>query len=170
VTILALDPRTRLKAKGCKKMSKRGAAAALAFIALIEPATAQARGPAETAITDALTNWTRLFNAGAAEEICGLFAPDLRYDYRGQPERGFEDVCGLLRHSLSDQTKHYLYSLEIKEIIVSGDLAVVRILWTLTVKSAGSEDETVSKEPGMDIFRKHPDGSWKISRYIAYEN
>ncbi len=38
-----------------------------------------------------------------------------RYDYRGQPERGFEDICGLLRRSLSDRTRHYSYSLEIKE-------------------------------------------------------
>ena len=151
-------------------MPKLGAVAAFALFALLGPATAQSTGPAETAITDALMNWTRRFNAGAVEEICSLFAPDLRYDYRGQPERGFDDVCGLLRRSLSDRTRRYSYSLEIKEIIVSGDLAVVRLVWTLTVKTAGSGEETVSKEPGMDIFRKHPDGSWKIIRYIAYEN
>jgi ketosteroid isomerase-like protein len=168
--MLELDPPTWLKARGCKKMPKLGAVATFALIALLEPATAQSGGPAEAAITDALMNWTRHFNSGAVEEICGLFAPNLRYDYRGQPERGFEDVCGLLRRSLSDRTRHYSYSLEIKEIIVSGDLAVVRLLWTLTVKPAGSGDETVSEEPGMDIFRKHPDGSWKIVRYIAYEN
>ena len=23
-------------------------------------------------------------------------------------------------------------------------------------------------EPGMDIFRRQPDGSWKIMRYMAY--
>jgi ketosteroid isomerase-like protein len=151
-------------------MPKHKAVAGLVLIALLGPATAQSSGPAETAIRDALMNWTRRFNAGAVEEICGLFAPDLRYDYRGQPERGFEDVCGLLRRSLSDQTRHYSYSLEIKETIVSGDLAVVRLVWTLTVKPVGARNETVSQEPGMDIFRKHSDGSWKIIRYIAYEN
>jgi steroid delta-isomerase len=26
-----------------------------------------------------------------------------------------------------------------------------------------------SKEPGLDVFRKQPDGSWKIVRYIAYD-
>jgi hypothetical protein len=29
--------------------------------------------------------------------------------------------------------------------------------------------EVESKEPGLDGFRKQPDGSWKIVRYIAYE-
>jgi uncharacterized protein (TIGR02246 family) len=144
--------------------------AALAMIALSGPATAEPNAPAETAIRDALMNWTQHFNAGAAEGICDLFAPDLRYDYRGHPERGFEDVCGLLRRSFSDRTRRYSYSLEIKEIIVSGDLAVVRLVWTLTVKPMGPGNETVSQEPGIDVFRKHPDGTWKIIRYIAYEN
>jgi ketosteroid isomerase-like protein len=26
-----------------------------------------------------------------------------------------------------------------------------------------------TKEPGLDVFRRQPDGSWKIVRYIAYE-
>ena len=96
--------------------------------------------------------------------------PELRYDYRGHPERGFEDICGLLRRSLADRTKHYSYSLQIREIIVSGDLAVVRLVWTLKVIPVGSTDATISEEPGMDIFRQQPDGNWKIVRYIAYEN
>ena len=117
-----------------------------------------------------LVTWTRHFNARDTGEICSLFAPELRYDYRGHPERGFEDICGLLRRSLADRTKHYSYSLQIREIIVSGDLAVVRLVWTLKVIPVGSTDATISEEPGMDIFRQQPDGNWKIVRYIAYEN
>jgi steroid delta-isomerase len=59
--------------------------------------------------------------------------------------------------------------LAIKEIIVSGDLAVVRLVWTLKVTGIDLPGEVVSEEPGMDVFRKQPDGSWKIIRYIAYE-
>jgi steroid delta-isomerase len=51
---------------------------------------------------------------------------------------------------------------------VFGDVAVVRLVWTLTIKKEG-RDTTQSEEPGMDIFQKQPDGSWKISRYLAYE-
>jgi ketosteroid isomerase-like protein len=151
-------------------MPGRIAVAACVLITLLGQSMAQSSGPAETAIRDALMKWTSHFNAGDTREICGLFAADLRYDYRGHPERGFEDVCGLLQRSLNDRTKSYSYSLRIKEIIVSGDLAVVRLVWTLKVIPAGSADETISEEPGMDIFRRRPDGSWKIVRYIAYEN
>ena len=151
-------------------MPKRIAAAALGLIALLGPAMAQSGAPAETAIREALVKWASDFNAGEAAEICGLFAPDLRYDYRGHPERGYDDICGLLQRSLSDRTKKYSYALRIKEIVVSGDLAVVRLVWTLKVSPAGAATEMVSEEPGMDIFRKQPDGRWKIIRYIAYEN
>jgi steroid delta-isomerase len=117
-----------------------------------------------------LASWTRQFNAGDAQAVCGLFTPDLRYDYRGFPERGFDEICGLLRRSLNDRTTHYSYSLQIKEIIVSGNLAVVRLVWRLEMVPAGAAAAKVSEEPGIDIFRKQPDGSWKIIRYIAYEN
>jgi len=150
--------------------SNCSATVAFILITLLGSATAQSCNPAETAIRDALMKWTSHFNAGDTGEICGLFAPELRYDYRGHLERGFADVCGLLQRSLSDRTKTYSYSLQIKEIIVSGDLAVVRLVWTLKVSPIGSANETISEEPGMDIFRKQPDGSWKIVRYIAYEN
>jgi ketosteroid isomerase-like protein len=155
-----------------EKMHQAVKALVMAFtlITLLGPATAQSSNPAETAIRDALMKWTSDFNAGDREKICGLFAPELRYDYRGHPERRFEEVCGLLQRSLSDRTKIYSYSLQIKEVIVSGDLAVVRLVWTLKVIPIGSANETISEEPGMDIFRKQPDGSWKIIRYIAYEN
>jgi steroid delta-isomerase len=131
-------------------------------------AAAQSVDPAQDAIRAELLQWTADFNARKSGQICDLFASDLRYDYRGQPERGYHDICDLLKRSLSDPTKHYSYSPEIKEIIVSGEIAVVRLIWTLTVTSEGRTDATVSKEPGLDVFRREPDGRWKIIRYLAY--
>ena len=130
---------------------------------------ARAENADETAIRDALSKWAEDFKARNSERICDLFDPALRYDFRGAPERGFENICTLLRRSLSDKTKRYTYAANIKEVIVSGDLAVVRLVWTLKVKRVGAARETVSREPGIDIFRKQPDGSWKIFRYLAYE-
>jgi len=89
--------------------------------------------------------------------------------YRGQPERNYNALCDQLRRSLSDGAKTYSYALAIKEILVAGDLAVVRLTWTLKVTRKDAPGEAISDEPGMDIFRRQPDGSWKISRYIAYE-
>ena len=139
------------------------------LIAAATAVSAQPAGEAEMAIRNALSRWTSDFNAGDAAHICDLFAKDLLYDYRGFPERDYETLCSLLRRSLADQTKKFAYSLDIKEIIVAGDLAVVRLVWTLKVTVPGAANAVESKEPGLDVFRRQPDGSWKIVRYVAYE-
>jgi steroid delta-isomerase len=129
---------------------------------------AQTTDPTQGQIRAAIMKWTADFNARNSREICNLFAPDLRYDYQGFPERGYQDVCALLQRSLNDPNKRYSYSPNIKEIMVSGDLAIVRLTWTLTVKTEGVPGDVSAEEPGIDVFRKQPDGSWKIIRYVAY--
>ena len=145
------------------------ACCALLAIAAGSPAPAQSADKAETAIRDALSRWTADFNARDVSRICDLFAPDLVYDYRGFPERRYDDLCGLLHRSLEDRTRQFTYSLDIKEIIVSGDLAIVRLVWTLMVTSPGASKAAETREPGLDVFRRQPDGSWRIIRYVAYE-
>jgi uncharacterized protein (TIGR02246 family) len=131
------------------------------------PLSAQSGDQAERTIRAALAKWTSDFNARDASHICDLFAPDLVYNYRGFPERDYPTLCGLLHRSLADPTRTFSYALDIQEIIVSGDMAVVRLVWTLKVTSAGAKTEE-SREPGLDVFRRQSDGSWKIARYIAY--
>jgi steroid delta-isomerase len=133
-------------------------------------ALAQSQDQAEGEIRAALMKWTTDFNARNVGEICNLFAPDLLYDFRGFPERGYDDICKLLHTSLSDAAKRFSYlPPTIKEIIVSGDLAVVRLTWTLKVRSEGTPGDVTSQDTGLDVFRRQPDGRWKIIRYIAFE-
>ena len=132
-------------------------------------ATSQPQQPPEAAIRAALEKWTADFNAGNAAQICNLFAAELIYDYRGHPERYFRDICSLLQRSLADRSKQYRYALEIKEILIAGEFAIVRLTWTLTIRANDASASVQSIEPGMDIFRKQPDGTWKIIRFIAYE-
>jgi len=115
-------------------------------------------------IIDALTQWTADFNAGDAEKTCALFARELRADYRGVPERGYDGQCDILKRSLSDKSRRYSYTLAIKEILVWSDVAVVRLTWTLTLTPKNG-DMITSNEPGLDVFRKEADGRWRIVRY-----
>lgn len=124
---------------------------------------------AEKAIRDALTRWTADFNARDASRICDLFAPDLRYDFRGTPERDYAAMCSALQRALGDRSKTLIYSFDIKEIIVSGDMAIVRLVWTSKLSPSGSGPAIETREPGLDVFRRQPDGQWRISRYMAYE-
>jgi steroid delta-isomerase len=131
---------------------------------------AQGDTPAQAAIRATLTQWMADFNAGKVDKVCDLFARDLVAQYRGQGERGYDALCDLLKRSLGDRSKSYRYALAIKEILVEGDLAVVRLTWTLTVRGKDAVGETTAEEPGMDVFRRQSDGTWKISRYLAYES
>jgi ketosteroid isomerase-like protein len=77
-------------------------------------------------------------------------------------------MCAVLSNSLKDREKSYHYRLRVDEILVCGDLSVVRLVWTLTVvPNDGRAAETI-EELSLDVFRRQPDGSWKISRFLAY--
>ena len=125
-------------------------------------------GDAATEVKSALTQWMSDFNAGKTDRVCDLFAPDVRADFRGYPTRDHQAVCDLLTKSLANKTRAFSYALDIKEIVVFGDMAVVRLVWTLTIKEKDG-GEIKSVEPGMDVFQRQADGSWKIVRYMAYE-
>jgi ketosteroid isomerase-like protein len=144
------------------------AAAFVLTIPLASRTTAQPSNIGQDAIRAALTKWMADFNAANVQEVCSLFSPDLRYDYRGFPERDYKDICDGLRRALTDRTKRYSYSLAIKEVLVSDDLAAVRLTWTLTVTKPDTPPK-VSQERGIDVFKRQPDGTWKIVRFIAYD-
>jgi|HubBroStandDraft_5_1064220.scaffolds.fasta_scaffold342451_1 ketosteroid isomerase-like protein len=145
-------------------------AAAMLMLALSLPLAAEPTDTVDQAAVRArLARWTDDFNAGKVPESCDLFASELRYDYRGLPERNYQDMCTGLRRALTDSSKHYSYSLDIKDIFVFGDMAAVRLVWTLTLTSAGAPPK-VSHEHGIDVFRRQPDGAWRIIRFVAYDD
>lgn len=162
--------RTTSSIPGAKRRTSAIAGLLVAVTTLSSGASpAAAADGARAQIAAALRQWMADFNAGRADKVCDLFARDLRVDFRGQPERGYAATCRLLKRSLADRTRRYSYSLAIKEILVRGDIAVVRLTWTLTVRPRGGGRPTVSVEPGLDVFRRQADGRWRIIRYMAYE-
>ncbi len=145
-----------------------GVVALVLYASYASEAKADSTSAAQNQIRAELEKWTRDFDSGNASEVCSLFAPDLISNFRGEPEDTYNSLCANLQMALADPAKTYHYDLEIREILVSGDLAVVRLVWTLKVRPKNGSEE-MKREPGMDMFRRQPDGSWKIARYMAYE-
>lgn len=137
---------------------------ALPLLGLLLAAT-PALGDAESDIRARLDAWTRAFNAGDKAAACELFSRSLVSDYRGQGEADYATRCALIEKALDNRERRFRYATDIKEVIVEGNLAVVRLTWTLTI----TPGDLTSVEPGMDVFRKEDDGAWRIVRYIAYE-
>lgn len=137
--------------------------------ALLGPSTALADAEADKAVIAArLKSWADAFNARDAAGACDIFAADLVATVRGAPDRGRDAVCAGIASALADRTRAMRYAPDIREVLVSGDLGVVRLVWTLTV--ARGPTPAVQKEPGLDVFRRGPDGAWRIIRFLAYSN
>jgi ketosteroid isomerase-like protein len=139
------------------------AALLAAIVTIACPGTGRADDAAD--IRAALEQWRADFNARNRDSICGLFAEDVVADVQGVPPRDFVKVCDTLQETLADPTRTMSYALDIKELIVVGELAVVRLDWTLTVEPGG----TTTMERGMDVFRRQPDGTWRIVRFMVHE-
>jgi steroid delta-isomerase len=130
----------------------------------------KAKDKTESDIRAAFAQWTEDFNAARADKVCDLFARNLVSNYRGVPERGFDRQCQILHQALTDKARRFHYALEIKEILIFGDIAIARVVWTLTIrKSEGGEGEATIVEPSLDVFRKEPDGQWRIFRYLSFD-
>ena len=138
------------------------------LIAFAAPAAAQPQsGDAE--VRAALKQWMADFNAGRADKICDIFAPSLRADVDGFPERTFEVQCKVLHTVLADPEHSLSYALDIKEILADGDMAAVRLVWTLTSKKKSSGETKVTEEQGLDIFGRSSEGRWQIIRFMSFE-
>jgi uncharacterized protein (TIGR02246 family) len=135
-------------------------------------AVAQAAGPddssaARAAIAERLHRWAAAFNAKDLDAVCSLFAPDLSYTVDGIRNGSRDRLCASLRETLARPGLKLRYDEPtLHEILVSGDLAVVRLTWALTAEKNGVRD--VTTEQGMDVFRRAPDGMWSIARFIAF--
>jgi uncharacterized protein (TIGR02246 family) len=139
------------------------------LMALAAIGSAQADVEADkAAIAARLQDFTAAFNARDAAGACDIFAPDLVSTMRGRPDNGREAVCQLIAAALADRSKTIIYAPDIEEIIVSGDLAVVRLIWDVAETQGGAT--RVSKEPGLDVFRRQPDGKWSIARFLAFSS
>ena len=139
------------------------------FLAALAPAPALAGAEADrAAIAARLEAWAGAFNARDASRTCDLFAPDLVSTMRGRPDAGRDAVCRRIAAALADRSVTIRYAPDIEEILVGGDLAVARLVWTVTIQRGPSP--AVSREPGLDVFRREPDGQWRIIRFLAYSN
>ena len=149
------------------QLRKRALAFALATAWLCAEAQADVESD-KVAIAARLAAFTAAFNARDAEGACEIFAPDLVSTMRGRADNDRDAVCKRIAKTLADRGVDMHYSPDIEEIIVSGDLAVVRLVWNVSIRRGPAP--AVSKEPGFDVFRRQPDGRWSISRFLAFSN
>ncbi len=137
----------------------------LAFLVGAMPARADLDTD-KAAISERLQRWAAAFNARDSAGVCDLFSRNLIATVPGALDSGRDAVCARLATLLAKPDRQLHYSPDIREIIVSGDIAVVRLFWTLAIQQ-GTQRHT-SKEAGMDIFQRQAGGTWSIIRFLAF--
>jgi len=144
-------------------------AAALLVFACLPWTVAAHAASAEADIHAVLVDWMNAFNAGRVDHVCDIFAPALRTDNKGVPERDFDAQCKLLHTVLSDPNTAYSYALDLKDITIIGDMAAVRLVWTLSARNRTTGEVKKTEEQGLDVFGRGGDGQWRILRFMTYE-
>src|SRR5208283_2668683 len=116
------------------RMRRFASTACLSLLVVpLAPAPVLADAEADkSAIAARLLDWTEAFNARDASKTCDLFSAELVSTMRDRPDEGHDAVCSRIAAALADRNLAMRYTPKIEEIIVSGDLAVVRIVWSVT--------------------------------------
>lgn len=137
--------------------------------ACAQPAPPASAEDDRAAIEAALDQWPRDFNAENLPAVCDLFAEDVVLVYPDSPDRNHAMFCRQMELLFADPARTFRYAApEIQDVLVDGDLAVVRLIWPLTVSDSSGAVLETTREVGVDVFRRQDDGTWKIQISHAF--
>lgn len=142
-----------------------GTAGVRAIVAQGERAGDTGRAADEARIRKRLAEWVEQTRAGDRLAAAEIWAPDLIGWYPGQPEDTYAREQELARKQRAPDAPRSIPDVTVEEVMVSGDLAVVRDVWRIT-RIAGT-DTTTTTLRGYEVWRRQPDGKWRIGRYIS---
>ena len=140
---------------------------------------ATARAPTATgdsaAIREAIERGARGFERGDPDAILAHYGRDVVLSYPGVPDQDYETLARAYRElrsrpaSVTATTRPTF-----DEILVSGDLAIVRVRWTTTIRSAAT-DSTPAREAtrwlrDLQVWRRDAAGDWKFIRGMHYRD
>ena len=109
----------------------------------------------------------RGFMSGQPDTILSHYARDIVLSYPGIPDQDYatlEKVYGELRSRPADVRVTTAPTFD--EVLVSGDLAVVRVRWTTTITRG--DQTTTRRLKDMQIWRRESDGRWMFIRGMHY--
>jgi uncharacterized protein (TIGR02246 family) len=107
-------------------------------------------------------------NAGDPDAVMALYARDIVLSYPGVPDMDYETLARGYREILRTPGVALRTVPEIHEILVSGDLAVVRVTWTTTITQGEPPRAATRLARDLQVWRRERDGSWKFARGMHY--
>jgi uncharacterized protein (TIGR02246 family) len=114
----------------------------------------------ERAIRDLIATWLSASAAGDIAKVLSLMSEDVIFLVAGRSfgKEEFEASQGILAsHRLETSS-------EVKEVVVSRDLAYARTDLTVTMTPLAGGPSQRRSGPTLSIFRRGPDGRWVLVR------
>jgi len=108
------------------------------------------------------------FNASDPDAIMSSYARDIILSYPGVPDMDYEALArayaGLrTRKDVVEKT-----SPTIEEILVSGDLGIIRVMWTTQTRETATGRQSTRQMKDLQVWRRESDGSWKFIRGMHF--
>jgi hypothetical protein len=66
-------------------------------------------------------------------------------------------------------SRSFSRTLDLRKIVAEGDMAVVRLVSTLTTRVKATGEVGTTEEQGLDVFGRGCDGRRRIIRFMTYE-
>ena len=114
------------------------------------------------AITAWLAQVTAAINAQSTEGTLALYANDAVFSPPDAPSVNIDELRTWYESLFAEST--FQFAAEALDVVVSGDLAVLRASYEETVTPKGEGEPVVNDGSWLIVLRKQIDGSWKLWR------
>lgn len=144
----------------------------VASVTTISPLRGQGRrdtadSAAAEAIRARLGVWVEQTNRGDRRSAQTVWAPGSVCWFPGSPVFRDSAAASVAGVSYGGSGASSTYQLTIDEIAVAGEIAVVHDRWTETRHFPGSSGAARRLIRGSELWRRQPDGSWRIARCVS---
>jgi len=131
---------------------------------------AQTHGDAQDAeryIRKALADWVAANNRKDYKSADDIWAADVVGWFPSAEEFSPEAAFAVAGLPVKKGTAYSTYELKIEEIDASSSFAAVHDVWTETRHFDGSGVTARRVIRGSELWRRQPDGNWKIARFVS---
>jgi hypothetical protein len=139
----------------------------LAVLALASPAAAVAAEDGATIVRTRIEEGARACMGGRPADVVKSYALDIRLQYPGVPDQGYEDLAKAYRRLCSGRGEGTVESTvpAFEEIYVSGPVVVARLTWTTRLRGMPAGASRQLRD--VQIWEKRG-GEWLFVRGVHY--
>lgn len=122
---------------------------------------------AEKQIRKALGDWIEAANRGDHAAANSIWTPDVVGWFPSSDEFTVASAFVVAGLPKKKGGSYSTYEIKIQEVAVSGSLAAVHDIWTETLHFDASKVVVRRVIRGSEMWRRQPDGKWKIARWVS---